>query len=190
MSRPLFQEHVLCSPLKSRPLLVFFDTEFTGLIVNPRLISIGLVTEAGDQTFYAELSDTWNPSECDCFVEEVVLPLLDGGDCRMTLTELGQRLSTWLDDLGAPLQLATDSLAWDWSWIEDIFHEAGAWPAHVDCKPLLLTSQHIDNHEVFAQAVERAFAAGLRRHHALDDAKANRLGWLETATEIGCMNND
>ena len=31
----------------------------------------------------------------------------------------------------------------------------------------------------FANAVEKAFSTGkLRQHHALDDAKANRLGWL------------
>lgn len=30
----------------------------------------------------------------------------------------------------------------------------------------------------FNLAVEQAFATGLRRHHALDDAKANRLGRL------------
>lgn len=33
----------------------------------------------------------------------------------------------------------------------------------------------------FDRAVEHAFTAGLRRHHALDDAKANRLGGIEAS---------
>lgn len=38
---------------------IFFDTEFTDLIVEAKLISIGFGDEAGERTFYAELSDTW-----------------------------------------------------------------------------------------------------------------------------------
>lgn len=40
-------------------MLIFFDTEFTDLDRNARLISIGLVTEDGEKSFYAELSDTY-----------------------------------------------------------------------------------------------------------------------------------
>jgi hypothetical protein len=36
----------------------------------------------------------------------------------------------------------------------------------------------------FEPAIERAFAAGLRRHHALDDAKANRMGWISAGGDI------
>lgn len=39
------------------PMKVFFDTEFTELGVDPKLISIGLVDETGERTFCAELSD-------------------------------------------------------------------------------------------------------------------------------------
>jgi hypothetical protein len=159
-------------------LRIFFDTEFSGLIVDPKLISIGLISEDGEHTFYAELSDTWTADECDFLVQEAVLPLLEGGDCRMTLAELGQRLTAWLADFDAPVQLATDSLAWDWSWVQEIFHEAGAWPANLDGKPLLLTEDRLPGYGTFNHAIEDAYTAGLRRHHALDDAKANRLGWI------------
>ena len=37
---------------------------------------------------------------------------------------------------------------------------------------------YISNVDVYFDAVENAFKAGLKRHHALDDAKANRIGWL------------
>ncbi|GAB1392906.1 hypothetical protein MASR1M60_10690 [Rhodocyclaceae bacterium] len=156
-------------------MLIFFDTEFTGLIVDAKLISIGLADETGERTFYAELSDTWQEdNELDFFVEETVLPLLEGGVARMTMAELRKRLRDWLEAFGQPVQLATDSLAWDWDWFQKIFHKAGKWPENVDSKPLVLPNSD----EVFNHAIEEAFASGLRRHHALDDAEANRRGWL------------
>ena len=75
--------------------LIFFDTEFTGLIIDPRLISIGLVSEDGRE-FYAELSDTYQGSQCDQFVQEAVLPRLQGGDALNDPTGTG----------AAPWQLA------------------------------------------------------------------------------------
>ena len=36
---------------------IFFDTEFTGLTSDPRLLSIGMVAEDG-QELYLELTDT------------------------------------------------------------------------------------------------------------------------------------
>ena len=139
--------------------LIFFDTEFTGLIIYPRLISIGLVSEDGRE-FYAELSDTYQASQCDQFVQEAVLP----------------RLGNWLEGFDEPVVLATDSLSWDWPWVHEIFCEPYTWPENLDGKPLILNQS-----DEFNVAVENAFAGGLRRHHALDDAKANRLGWF-------CMN--
>ena len=39
--------------------LIFFNTEFTDLGVDPRLISVGFVSEDGERSFYAELTDTY-----------------------------------------------------------------------------------------------------------------------------------
>ena len=160
-------------------LRIFFDTEFTGLIVDAKLISIGLVDETGERTFYAELSDTWQEDDNhDPFVQEAVLPLLEGGAARMTMAELTVCLRNWLEAFGQPVQMATDSLAWDWDWFREIFCEAGCWPENVDGTPLLLTMNYLIDYDAFNHAVEHAFADGLRRHHALDDAKAYRLGWI------------
>lgn len=53
---------------------LFFDTEFTGLTPDAKLISIGLVDESGRYTFYAELTDTWKPGDVGEFaVREVIL---------------------------------------------------------------------------------------------------------------------
>lgn len=159
-------------------MLIFFDTEFTDLHSDARLISIGLVSEQGGHLFYAELLDTYRLSDCGDFTRDEVLPLLEGGTVVMAMSELSARLATWLASFDEPVILATDSLAWDWPWIQKIFKAPGNWPANLDRKPLLLTAGTLVNFEQFEASVERAFIEGLRQHHALDDAKANRLGWM------------
>lgn len=154
-------------------MLIFFDTEFTDLIVDPQLISIGLIDETGERTFYAELSDTYRLADVGDFAREAVLPQLEGGVVRLTMAELREQLRAWLEAFGEPVKLATDSLSWDWPWIQEIFEDLATWPPNLDGKPLILAQD-----TEFNLAIERAFADGLRRHHALDDAKANRLAWI------------
>ena len=50
---------------------VFFDTEFTGLVPNTTLISIGMITDGG-QRFYAEFDD-YNEELCDDWIRENVI---------------------------------------------------------------------------------------------------------------------
>jgi len=158
--------------------LIFFDTEFTGLGLDPRLISIGLISADGQQSFYAEVSDSYQSSDVGDFARHAVLPLLEGGEALMPMHELALRLGNWLESFGRPVQLATDSVAWDWPWIQKLFCAPWTWPANLDAKPLLLSMNYLVDYDQFDAAVARAFASGLRRHHSLDDAKANRLGWL------------
>ena len=163
--------------------LIFFDTEFTDLGVDPRLISIGLVAEDGERSFYAELTDTYQSADCGEFARMAVLPQLEGGAVRMSLAELGEQLEAWIAAFGVPVQLATDSLAWDWPWVQEIFDELGRWPSNLERQPLVLQREPAFNLAVeaaFAKPKEGASATRLRRHHALDDAIANRRGWLET----------
>lgn len=179
-------------------MLIFFDTEFSDLSIDPRLISIGLVSEDGRE-FYAELSGNENLSNANEFVLEEVIPKLQGGESVMTMRELSNGLVEWLMAFGVPVQFATDSLRWDWPWIETIFADFGVYlledsavwqdiknhphrlagvarPANVDGRPLLLPQS-----PEFHLAVDQAFERGLlRRHHALDDAKANRLAWMNS----------
>lgn len=160
---------------------IFFDTEFTGLIVDPKLISIGLIDETGTRTFYAEMCDTWREADAGDFVRLAVLPLLEGGDALMTMDELTERLAQWIASFDEPVRLVTDSLAWDWPWIQETFLDLDTWPKNLDGKPALM--QELVVFPAFDRALEKAFAGGLRRHHALDDAKANRLAWLEVRHE-------
>lgn len=162
-------------------MLIFFDTEFTELGVDPRLISIGLVSE-DEREFYAELSDTYQIKDCSAFAQEAVLPLLQGGDALMTMGELSKRLTAWLGGFSQPVKLATDSESWDWPWVFEIMGDRQTWPENLEGRPEILLFD-ADRGELFNMALERAFADGLRRHHALDDAKANRLGWLASGSD-------
>lgn len=163
---------------------IFFDTEFTGLVSNCKLISIGFVDETGDRSFYAELSDTWSSSDLGDFAAQTVVPLLDGQASLVSMAELRQRLTAWFAGFDRSVRLATDSLAWDWRWMQEIYSSADTWPVNVEKRPLLLTMNYLLDFDEFESAVESAFANGLRRHHALDDAKANRLGWLASGGEV------
>lgn len=157
-------------------MLIFFDCEFTELGIDPKLISIGLISEDGAHEFYAELSGTYQLSDCSAFVHEAVLPHLQGGDALMSMGELTLCLADWIDRFQQPVQLATDSLSWDWPWVQEIFHYAEKWPAKLANQPASLYKLVA----LFDREVENAFhnQPNLRRHHALDDAKANRLAWL------------
>jgi hypothetical protein len=55
------------------PVKLFLDCEFTQLNRDTKLISLALVSEAGDE-YYVELTDTFLVKECSEFVIENVLP--------------------------------------------------------------------------------------------------------------------
>ena len=164
---------------------VFMDTEFTNWSprVERSLISIGLISEDG-KTFYAEIVD-FPLADCSDFVHAVVIPLLEGGDARMTMPELTTRLKAWIESFVEPIKLVTDWSFYDWVWIHDIFVEPGTWPSNLDGKPLVLNLINLNDADKYYEAIENAFTkGGLRRHHALDDAKANRLGWIAAGGDV------
>ena len=164
-------------------MLIFLDTEFTDLHWQAKLISIGLIAENG-RTFYAELLDTYQREDCNAFVCEVVLPLLEGNEVQLTWLALALRLGNWIESFEEPVTLATDIQDWDYSWIQKLFSTPETWPANLASKPTILVFD-ADVGEKFNNAQEEAFATGLRRHHALDDAKANRIGWIATGLNDG-----
>jgi hypothetical protein len=159
-------------------VLIFFDTEFTDLGLDPRLISIGLISEDGRE-FYAELYYVYEILTYSSFVQESVLPHLTGGDSRISMDTLTLRLGDWLESFEQPITLSTDSISWDWPLILKMFSLPGTWPENVAGMPVNLYD--LIGSPFFERSVEQAFQNNvpqLRRHHALDDAKANRLAWL------------
>lgn len=157
-------------------MLIFCDTEFTGLHqTNARLISMALV--AGERnTFYAELpeGDGWARNECSAFVMDHVLPMLKGGRNQVARSDLKGKLLEWWARDTRPAQIACDSPI-DFQYLKAILGEE--WPAHVggksyyDLRPLVDTT-------IYDATVQRYYRADRPRHNALNDARAYRLGWL------------
>lgn len=178
------------------PIKIFFDTEFTDLIGierDPALISIGLISEDGERCFYAELSDTYTVEACSDFVKVAILPLLDasnvdgaerGGNkviyARMTSLQCRELLTVWISSFGEPVEFWSDAPQYDWHYILDLFH-GHTWPSNLIPCPKSSVPKEKASRSVYSIVVESAFRNGLRRHHALDDSKAIRLGYLSLA---------
>lgn len=165
---------------------VFFDCEMTHLWdpipEPPALISIGCISEDG-QTFYAENED-YPFERCNAFVWETVIPLLEGGVFSMSYAMLAKQLKDWIEVFETPVQLWTDAPGADWPHVKTLFDIHG-WPHNLMQSPMRLYFANANQDMRFQVAVEEGFAGimpKLRRHHALDDAIANRHGYLK-ATE-------
>lgn len=61
-----------------------------------------------------------------------VLPLLQGGECRMTEAELAVRLKEWFEGLGCKeVIFRSDCPGLDWPWVEQLFQIYGCWPKNL-----------------------------------------------------------
>lgn len=157
-------------------MLIFIDTEFTGLgDPDPRLISIGLAPADGRDSFYAELSeDCWRNGWVSSWVEDNVIPLLDGGEALMSPAQLRERLLAWFAIRPRSCQIAADSEI-DFQFLKAILGKD--WPANLD--PKMFNLRGMIDSTVFDHAVNEHFlSANVKPHHALHDARANRRGWL------------
>ena len=149
-------------------MFAFLDTEFTRLH-DPSLISIGLVTQNGEE-FYAEVP--FPQIECSEFVRDIVMPLLrreEHAVCKDDY-ELRTRLLTWLT-LVKPrttLQICYEA-AEDWTLLTAVL---GVVPAFVQGK-------HLYSNEVNELMRWDFFQrSGLPEHHALYDARALRAAFF------------
>jgi diamine N-acetyltransferase len=144
---------------------VFIDSEFTSL-AEPRLISVGAVATDG-ANFYCELSD-WPRSSCSEFVRDTVLPLLDGDAVPHPVA--AESFARWLGERTehAPVTLISDSGFDRWAMADLLGRE--------DLPPGCEWLRVPIHYEQLDSAVE---GLGLRRHHALDDARALRHTILE-----------
>jgi hypothetical protein len=170
-------------------MIAFLDTEFTDLVDNPQLLSVGIVvgTDARCE-FYAEVTDVARIQAASSFAREAVLPQfgrIAGAAC--SYAELGHRLSSFLTNLCGPLkageaiEVAFESDR-DWQFVERAVKEAGAarWAYIVS----VLSPVNVYNIPGFAEgdlAASAYFKAQQRalfcRHHALCDARALRIAF-------------
>jgi len=138
---------------------IFFDTEFTGLHQNTTLISIGLISECGKKTFYAELTD-YDKSQIDEWLQKNVIDNLlmseppKGEDeyyvatrsegniignslyegysvqLRCDMTKLRADLTMWLSQFES-VEIWSDCLSYDWVLFNQIFGHAFDIPKNV-----------------------------------------------------------
>lgn len=157
-------------------MLIFLDTEYTGLgQSDPKLISIALVPEDGNNPFYAEIEigDGWTFWDCTEFVRHEVLPLLKGGEYLATRAELKEQLLEWFSSMPRSVQIACDSET-DFRFLRLVLGED--WPGklgkcYFDLRPLIDTT-------VYDQTVQSYYSAERPPHNAFNDAQSYRLGWL------------
>jgi diamine N-acetyltransferase len=147
---------------------VYVDSEFTRL-VQPQLLSLGAVADDGTH-FYAEIADALDDAaggplreRCSEFVRDVVLPLLDGG--AQPRAAVAQQFADWLTQRGrhGPVTVVTDSGFDRWALSELLQRED--LPEGVRWLRVPIAYETLD---------ETGARLGLRRHHALDDARALR----------------
>jgi len=92
---------------------LFLDFEFTQLNRDTKLISLALVSEAGDD-FYVELTDTYRVEDCSDFVIENVLPQLNLPHYGMSLVEAQAALRIFLGSFEGQLEVCSDAPEWGW----------------------------------------------------------------------------
>jgi hypothetical protein len=151
------------------PLKIFIDTEFTDF-VHPRLISLGMAAESGEE-FYAEVP--YPDKECSEFVREAVIPLLGGiPDSTCSIDELRIKIISWLDivrNRGEEVEICLDYQT-DW----DLFVNALDYHVPPWCR-MRMVARNIN--ELLCYEFHKKNL--LPEHHALYDAMANRYAFRE-----------
>ncbi len=153
---------------------VFFDTEFTkfqDMRCEPKLISIGCVSDNGKE-FYAELSDTYQVSDCSDFVIWIVLPLLDRGDVMLLEAQAASRLKAWVESFGKEVVFMSDAPGYDWPFVQYLFNLYG-WPKNLHGKCGYVYFERHDQQKRYELALASYWSThSARQHHALVDARS------------------
>lgn len=145
---------------------LFLDCEFTQLNQYTKLISLALVSEAGDE-FYAELTDTYQIEDCSDFVIQNVLPQLSLPRYGKSLVEGQAALRAFLRNIDGQLEVCTDAPDWDWDFFCQLAYLDHKWPANVANRPtdLIHLVRHFEGNDLGDIALSEL------PHHALLDAR-------------------
>lgn len=182
---------------------LFCDTEFTDFI-SPKLISIGLVSECGKHEFYAELTD-YPEKQASGFVKAVVVPLLNHSKYGNKEVEVAAKLATWLEDLGDEVTICIDYPTDHYLLMDlvegilspNVREEPEMLYVALDAaaltKGIQLSTPDLGwfrkkaREEFHAGFLDYFFNSKAAQHHALEDAKGNRHGWIRA---INWINRD
>lgn len=182
---------------------VYFDTEFTGLHQETKLISIGLVT-TDRHSFYGEFNDFEGGFVCEqdrTFFKTQLLPKLtyQGQDELVFVTSdpyyeveacgktsfVKSQLTLWLMKvLGyEQAQMWSDCLAYDWVLFCELWEGALNLPKYIHCTPMDLSTllqikgvdPDISREEFAADGADGAHLAPMQKHNAGWDARMIKL---------------
>jgi hypothetical protein len=167
-------------------MLIFFDTEFTGLYKDAKLISIGLVSQDGKR-FYWEMDKNYYKDEVNEWVKKNVIPNLISSNTNADLSisnfgygdklSLKVALSNWLYQFDN-VQLVSDVCHFDMVLFIDIFGSAFDLPPNIsptchDINQDIARYLNITEREAFD--INREEFAGVEKskikHNALWDAE-------------------
>lgn len=181
---------------------VYFDTEFTGLVQDAKLISIGMISEDG-RTFYAESTDyqEWELGQWQRenvapglrFDRKQSCPVVDLDHHAMcgSLAQISCAMVEWLSQFDQ-VEIWSDCLAYDWVLFCNLFGGAMDIPANVYYIPFdictLFKVRGIDpdvNREEFVSDFQVCKG---NKHNALHDARVimscyNKLAIMARAVE-------
>jgi hypothetical protein len=168
------------SHLKKAFLRIFLDTEFTDF-VNPKLIAVGLVSELG-QEFYAELTDGWQPEQCSPFVVDAVLPCLDRHPTsNLNRIEAGEQVLSWLTSIADKVSVVSDAHV-DWHLVFGMLPPGHRDRMAIEYQILQWPGAAMARHHQLL--LNDYFGAGVKRHHALVDARALRNAVMQTEADF------
>lgn len=169
--------------------ICFLDTEFTDLVNDPALLSLGMVALAGDSEHYVELDLSTEIGQarknaCGDFARFCVLEFwgaVPGATC--TEWEMGRRTAEWLlslaESAGSPVAVHFD-YSLDYEFMEYAIRDGGLWDRVREVVVPVYYSSKIDGElaaeECFDQLRRRK--PPLHRHHALADALALRAAYV------------
>jgi hypothetical protein len=173
-------------------MFVFVDTEFNSFEYQD-LVSVGLVSLTGVE-HYVEIKpdvtgdEGWDPKLCSQFVRDVVWPMLGPADRAMTRTQAARSIVSWLSSLGSQDVVILCDHPVDWQLLSELTKPFLHHPRTGRLETCTAANESLDAPQLSARLYTPSRAAelvrsdgfsnGLRRHHALDDAKALRQAWL------------
>lgn len=151
--------------------LIFLDTEFSDIHArDPKLVSIGLVTDTGAEEFYGELPrQHWGESPSMFFLEHVE-PRLQGGSAVMERWKLAEELRAWLAGQGECV-LLSDALEYDYRLLLELY---GEFPEEVSPTPCRYFGQGSVIGDERLSGIYNDQYNARADHHALRDARSLR----------------
>ena len=152
---------------------VFIDTEFSSLGSDPRLISIALVAENGEE-LYIEFQSGWKLEQCSSWVRSNVLPLLGDGE-KLDRPAAAVRIHNWLSQFPSLGKIIVDS-SWDVELINILFNETGVGATKYPIETIKLKNRaEIE----IIENLRRKYVLEKQclKHHALHDARSLRFAF-------------